>query len=64
MYISLHVQYPLFLSGFNESCSFSTDFRKILTYQSLRNSDPLEAEMFHADGQKDGQTDGEAWRSK
>jgi hypothetical protein len=24
----LHVKYPLFLSDFNESCIFSTDFRK------------------------------------
>jgi hypothetical protein len=24
----LHVKYPLFLSGFNETSNFSTDFRK------------------------------------
>ena len=28
MYIGLHVKYPLFLSNFNETCIFSTDFRK------------------------------------
>jgi len=28
MYIGLHVKYPLFLSDLNETCIFSTDFRK------------------------------------
>jgi len=28
MYIGLHVNYPLFLSGFNESLISSTDFQK------------------------------------
>jgi hypothetical protein len=57
MYISLHVQYPLFLSGFNEACSFLTDFRKLLRYQTLRNFDPLGTELFHADGQTDRRRD-------
>jgi len=30
MYTGLHVQYPIFLSGFNETLTFSTDFRKVL----------------------------------
>jgi len=33
MYIGIHLKYPLFLSDFNKSKFFSTDFRKILKYQ-------------------------------
>ena len=31
MYMGLHVKYPLFLSNFNETSIFSTDFLKIFT---------------------------------
>jgi len=33
MYIVFHVKYPLYLSNFNETLIFSTDFQEILKSQ-------------------------------
>jgi len=38
MYISLHVNYPLFLSSFKETLIFQPDFLKIPKYQILWKS--------------------------
>ena len=37
-----HVKCPLFFSDYNKTLIFSTDFRKILKYQTLRKSVQLE----------------------
>jgi hypothetical protein len=38
MYFGLFVKYPLLLSDFNETLTFSTDFPKIFKYQTSRKS--------------------------
>jgi len=52
MYIGLHVKYRLFLSDCNETRSFATVFEKYSNIKIL----PLGAELFHEEGQTDGQT--------
>jgi len=57
MHKLLHVKYLLFLSGFNDTRIFSTDFLKnneILNSMKIR---PVEAELFHADGRTDKRTE-------
>jgi hypothetical protein len=54
MYIGLHVTHPLFLSDFDESQIFSTDFRIVLRYQISSKSFQVGAELFRTDRRKDG----------
>ena len=57
MYIGLHAKYPFFMSDFKESLIFSTDFSKTLQISSFMKIRPVEAELFHAEGPTDRQTD-------
>ena len=48
MYIGLHVKYPLFLSDFNETRNFSTDFQKNTQISNFTKIRLVGAELFHA----------------
>ena len=54
MYIGLHVKYPLFLSDFNETWIFWTDFQNSTSVLNFMKIHPVGAELFHADGRTDG----------
>jgi len=45
--------YPLFLSEFNETLIFSTDYWKMPKYQMFMKIHPMGAELFHADRRTD-----------
>jgi len=57
MYIGPHVNYPSFSSEFNETWTFTTDFRKIIVYQISLQSVQWEPSC-------SVRTDGWMWRSK
>ena len=55
VYIGLHVKCPLFLSDFNETWTFWTDFRKTLNIKFHEN--PFSGSRVVAYGQTDGRRD-------
>jgi hypothetical protein len=59
MWKRLRVKYPLFLSDFNETWIFSTDFRKKKKPKHQISSKSVQSgvELFHADRLTDGRTD-------
>jgi hypothetical protein len=57
MYVGLHVNYPLFLSYFNETYRFLGRYSKSIQIQNFIKIRPAGAELFQAHERKDGQTD-------
>ena len=57
MYVGFSVKYPLFLSDFTETWIVSTDFSKNIQLSNFMKIRPVVAELFHAYGQADRETD-------
>ena len=53
MYIGLHVKYLLFLSHFNETYIFLTEFQKNIQIPNFLYIHPVGAKLFHVGGQID-----------
>jgi hypothetical protein len=62
IYIVLRVKYPLFLSDFNETWIFWTDFREILKFQIFKNT--CSGSRVVPCGQTERQTDGRTEMTK
>jgi len=54
MYVGLHVEYPLFLPGFNETW-ITGRFSKKNQISNVMKIRPVGAQLFHADGRTDAQ---------
>jgi hypothetical protein len=57
MYTRLHLQYQLFVSGFDEAWILSTIFLKNTQKQKLMKICPVKAELLHVGGRTDGTYD-------
>ena len=51
MHIGLHVKYILFLSNFNETWTFLTEFQNQIS--NFKKASPVEAELWHTDRHND-----------
>jgi hypothetical protein len=61
MYLRLHIKYPLFLSDFNETSVFETDFGEKIQISNSKKIREVLTELFRTNG---GRTDGHARRSQ
>jgi len=57
MFIGLNVKYSLFLSYFNDNLNFIDIFSKNTQISNFIKIRPVGAELFHADGWTDGETE-------